>query len=203
MNSLKCKSCGFEEISRFLELGNIPPVNAFITKEEIKNEKSYPLNLAYCPNCFLVQLEEIVPPQDLFRNYLHLSAGSQTNIQHLESVADHINKKLSLNEKTKILEIGSNDGTLLSFFKKYSSNVLGVDPALNLVEVNKQKGVDYIPEFFNTKTASNILKDKGKFDLAIALNVIPHTPNNIDLLKGVRIILKDNGVLMMEGVYAL
>src|SRR3989344_1315562 len=203
MNNLKCNSCGFEGINRFLELGDIPPVNAFITNEEIKDEKKYPLNLAYCPNCFLVQLEEIVPPESLFRNYLHLSAGSQTNVQHLQNVADYIGEKFSLNKDSKILEIGSNDGTLLSFFKKYTDNVLGVDPARNLIEMNKEKGVDYMPEFFNTGTASKILNNNGKFDFIIALNVIPHTPNNIDLLKGIRIVMKDKGVLMMEGVYAL
>ena len=203
MDFLKCKSCGYEDIQRFLELGNIPPVNAFIAQNEIKDEKSYPLNLAYCPNCFLVQLEEIVPPENLFRNYLHLSAGSQTNIQHLQEVADHLGKKFNLNKETKILEIGSNDGTLLAFLKKYTDNVVGVDPAKNLIALNKEKGIDYISEFFNTSTASNILKNKGKFDLIIALNVIPHTPNNIDLLKAARIIMNNSGILMMEGVYAL
>ena len=203
MDFLKCKSCGYEDIQRFLELGNIPPVNAFIAQNEIKDEKSYPLNLAYCPNCFLVQLEEIVPPENLFRNYLHLSAGSQTNIQHLQEVADHLGKKFNLNKETKVLEIGSNDGTLLAFLKKYTDNVVGVDPAKNLIALNKEKGIDYISEFFNTSTASNILKNKGKFDLIIALNVIPHTPNNIDLLKAARIIMNNSGILMMEGVYAL
>lgn len=203
MNELKCKSCGYEGINRFLELGDIPPVNAFIANEQINDEKKYPLNLAYCPNCFLVQLEEIVPPEELFRNYLHLSAGSAVNVSHLKETADYIGNKFEVNENTKVLEIGSNDGTLLNFFKKYTSNVLGVDPAKNLAEINKEKGIDYISEFFNTSTASKIVKDRGKFDLIVALNVIPHTPDNIDLLKGVRIVLQNKGTLIMEGVYAL
>ena len=203
MDGLKCKSCGYEGVIRFLELGDIPPVNAFIALEEIKNEKAYPLNLGYCPNCFLVQLEEIVPPEELFRNYLHLSAGSQANIKHLEEVADYLGNKFNISSNMKVLEIGSNDGTLLSFFKKYTKNIVGVDPAKNLIQLNKEKEVDYIAEFFNTSTASKILKDKGKFDLIVALNVIPHTPDNIDLLKAARIIMDDQATLMMEGVYAL
>ena len=203
MDNLKCQSCGFEGINRFLELGNMPPVNAFISKKEIINEKKYPLNLAYCPHCYLVQLEEVVPPEELFRNYLHLSAGSQTNIQHLQSVADYLGKRFKINEDTKILEIGSNDGTLLSFIKRYTSNLVGVDPAKNLVELNKQKGVEQVAEFFNTSTASSLVKAKGKFDILIALNVIPHTHNNIDLLKAARIAMRDSGTLMMECVYAL
>lgn len=203
MVALKCRSCGYEGIRRFLELGEMPPVNAFISQEEICEEKAYPLNLSYCPNCFLVQLEETVPSEKLFRNYLHLSAGSQSNVAHLEEVADYLSKRFNIGKNTKVLEIGSNDGTLLSFFKKYTDNVLGVDPARNLVEMNKEKGVDYIAEFFNTSTGSEIVKSRGKFDLLVALNVIPHTPDNIDLLKGARFIMKDSGTLVMEGVYAL
>jgi len=203
MNELKCRSCGFEGIKRFLELGNIPPVNAFISKEEIKNEKSYPLNLAYCPICYLVQLEEIVSPEELFRNYLHLSAGSQANINHLKEVADYLGNKFNLNKDSKVLEIGSNDGTLPAFFRKFTANVVGVDPATNLIDLNREKGVDFIPEFFNTSTASKVIMSRGKFDLIVALNVIPHTPDNIDLLKGARMILQNTGTLVMEGVYAL
>ncbi len=203
MSEIPCKSCGYQDIQRFLSLGTIPPVNAFIAAEQIADEKKYPLNLAYCPHCFLVQLEEIVPPEELFRNYLHLSAGSQTNVAHLKEVADYLGKKFKLDNTSKVLEIGSNDGTLLSFFKDHTLQVLGVDPAQNLVEVNEKKGIDYLPEFFTTGTASKIVKSKGQFDLVVALNVIPHTPNNIDLLKAVRIVLKDTGTLVMEGVYAL
>ncbi len=203
MEALQCKSCGYEGLSRFLELGSIPPVNAFIPESEIPSEKAYPLNLAYCPHCFLVQLEQVVPPEDLFRNYLHLSAGSATNVKHLEEVADNLGKRFNLNPESKILEVGSNDGTLPAFFKKYTPHVVGVDPARNLIHINKEKGIDYIPEFFNTSTASHILKTRGTFDLVVGLNVIPHTPNNIDLLKAARIILKDKGTLVMEGVYAL
>ena len=203
MEELKCKSCGYESLNRFLELGNIPPVNAFILPEEIESERAYPLNLAYCPNCFLVQLEEIVPPGALFRNYLHLSAGSQTNVNHLQEVADYLSKRFNITNNTKVLEIGSNDGTLLEFLKKYTPNVVGVDPAKNLIRRNEEKGIDYIPEFFTTSTASQIASSRGKFDLIVALNVIPHTPDNIDLLKAARIVLKDSGALVMEGVYAL
>src|SRR3989344_2298452 len=203
MNELKCNSCGYEGIVRFLELGEMPPVNAFIGEEEIANEEKYPLNLAYCPHCFLVQLGSIVPPDKLFRNYLHLSAGSESNVKHLKEAADYLKNRFKINKDTKILEIGSNDGTLLSFIKNYTEGVVGVDPAKNLAKLNEEKGINYIAEFFDTKTASKISRELGKFDIIVGLNVIPHTPNNIDLLKGARIVLKDKGVLMMEGVYAL
>ncbi|MFC1685692.1 methyltransferase domain-containing protein [Nanoarchaeota archaeon] len=202
-NFPNCKVCKTGKLKRFLELGDIPPVNAFISEEELPNEKAYPLNLAYCESCLLVQIEDIVPPEKLFSNYLHLSSGSASNIKHLREVADNLNSHFSITQDTKILEIGSNDGTLLSFLKEKTDQVLGVDPAKNLVDMNKEKGVDYIPEFFNTSTAAKILEDKGHYDLIVALNVIPHTPDVVDLLQGVERILSPNGTLVMEGAYAL
>lgn len=203
MTNTKCRSCGYQPLNRFLALGDIPPVNAFLETSEIPLEKKYPLNLAYCPHCFLVQLEEIVPPDTLFRNYLHLSSGSGANISHLKEVAELLTKRFNVTKETSILEIGSNDGTLLNFFKAYTPKVIGVDPAKNLEGVNREKGIDYVSEFFDTKTASELVRRRGQIDLIVALNVIPHTPDNIDLLKASRIVLKDSGTLVMEGVYAL
>lgn len=200
--NLKCKVCN-GEIKRFLTLGNIPPVNAFISHQEIINEKAHPLNLAYCASCLLVQIENIVPPENLFSNYLHLSSGSASNISHLKEVAENLNSRFQINNNTKILEIGSNDGTLLAFLKNYTPNILGIDPAENLVKLNKEKGIEMLPKFFNSSTASEIAKTRGTFDIVIALNVIPHTPEVVDLLKGVSMILSPKGILVMEGAYAL
>lgn len=202
MDEKKCASCN-SPLNRFLSLSPMPPVNSFISQEEISKEKSYPLNLAYCPSCLLVQLEDTVPPEELFSNYLHLSSGSSSNIAHLKEVADLVKSKFNISENTKILEIGSNDGTLLSFLKTSTNNLLGIDPAKNLFPLCKEKGIESLPLFFNKKTASDIIEKKGKFDIIIALNVIPHTPNVIDLLNGINLALSENGTLIMEGAYAL
>src|SRR3989344_552646 len=202
-STFKCKVCTTGKLKRFLELGNIPPVNAFLDEREISAEKSYPLNLCYCTSCLLVQLEEIVDPNELFSNYLHLSSSSPGNVNHLSQVADILYSRFKIDRNTKILEIGSNDGTLLSFLKKHTDNVLGVDPAKNLVELSAKINVETLPVFFNTSTVNDIINDKGKFDIVVALNVIPHTPDVVDLLKGVKKILKPMGTLVMEGAYAL
>lgn len=199
----KCKVCGIGKLKEFLTLGEMPPVNAFINSKEIEKEKRYPLTLAYCSECFLVQLINIVPPSELFSNYLHLSSASASNVNHLKELAEYVTKRFNVSRNTKILEIGSNDGTLLSFFKKYSSNILAVEPAQNLFSVSKSKGIETIPTFFSQKVAQKILEKKGRFDIIIAINVVPHTPNVLDLLKGVSTILNSNGTFIMEGVYAL
>lgn len=198
-----CRACNDHELKRFVSLGNIPPVNAFLNPEDITNEKAHPLNMAYCPSCLLAQLEQIVPPEELFSHYLHLSAGSPSNINHLQNVSKMLQKRFSINPDTKILEIGSNDSTLLAFLKEHTPHLLGVDPAKNLVQVSKDKGIDARPLFFNTDTAAEIIKEKGLYDLIVALNVIPHTPNVVDLLRGTHMTLNKNGTLMMEGAYAL
>lgn len=198
-----CKACNAPGLKRFLELGLVPPVNAFLYPHEVPFEKKYPLNLAYCPECLLVQLEDVVPPEELFSNYLHLSSGAPSNVTHLKSVAEFLHASFNFNPHTKVLEIGSNDGTLLSFIQQYTPHVLGIDPAQNLVALNKEKGVEMIPAFFNTRTASAILEKKGAYNLIVALNVIPHTPDVVDLLKGVHTLLAPHGSLIMEGAYAL
>ena len=202
-SNLRCKVCNSGEIRRFLTLGNIPPVNAFIDSSEISKEKSYPLNLSYCSNCLLVQLEDVVPPEKLFSNYLHLSSGSSSNINHLKEVVEVLSSRFKINQDTKVLEIGSNDGTLLAFLKKYTSNLLGIDPAENLVKLSKEKGIETLPKFFNTPTAVDVVKARGTFDIIVALNVIPHTPDVVNLLKGASMILSSKGTLVMEGAYAL
>lgn len=198
-----CRACKTGVLKNFLELGNVPSVNAFIPATDIPLEKKYPLNMAYCSNCLLAQLETIVPPQDLFSNYLHLSAGSATNVEHLREVASLVQRRFNLNSNSKVLEIGSNDATLLAFLKPVTSHLLGVDPAQNLVELSNQKGIQTLPLFFNTKTAADIHKSHGTYDVIIGLNVIPHTPDVVDLLKGVNSLLSQGGTLVMEGAYAL
>ncbi|MBI3334491.1 class I SAM-dependent methyltransferase [Candidatus Pacearchaeota archaeon] len=203
MDQTICKACNTPGLKRFLELGDIPPVNAFLHPDELKNEKAYPLNLAYCPNCMLAQLEEIVPPEKLFEEYLHLSASSAANLSHLKEVAELLNDRFKITSETKILEIGSNDGSLLAFLKPFTAHVLGIDPAKNLIPLSKEKGVETLPIFFNAKRAEQLKNERGTFDFIIGLNVIPHTPNVVDLLKGVHTLLSPKGTLIMEGVYAL
>ncbi|MGE4231830.1 MAG: class I SAM-dependent methyltransferase [Bacteriovoracia bacterium] len=207
MKNKKCAGCGESKLKLLFSLGKMPPVNAFITNEEVPSEEKFPLDKYFCENCKLVQIGEPVDPEKLFSHYLHMSSASQSNIKHLEEVEALIrttSKKVGTElSKSNVLEIGSNDGTLLKLFKKSASNVLGVDPAKNLAEVANSKGVETITDFFSKKLGSKLRKEKGAFDWVVALNVVAHTPDFISLLQGVQTLLSRNGVFMMEAAYVV
>ncbi len=197
----ECQGCGQPKLKKMFDLGDVPSVNTYLTKEEMQKERPYLLDVHWCTNCTLVQLGTIVPPAELFQHYQHLSSASQSNIRHLEELATTLKARIGITDKTKVLDIGSNDGMLLSKFRDVTTNVLGVDPAENLVPYAKEKGVEQIAAFFSVKTAQEVVASHGRYDVMMALNVVAHTPNVRDLLRGVSIVLADKGTFVMEAVH--
>lgn len=200
MKLIKCLGCNSSKCHFLFSLGEMPPVNAFRNFDVA--EENFPLNLFFCESCGLVQLGDIVPPERLFSNYLHLSSGSIGNIRHLKNVSMLLDN-LGLVRDKKILEIGSNDGSLLELLKRAGAEVLGVDPAENLVKNIKSREVDSIVGFFDDGFASAMQKDELYFDTIVALNVIAHTPTFISALNGVKRLLMPNGTFFMENAYVL
>ncbi len=178
----------------------MPPVNAFLATGDIADERSWPLEVDWCATCLLVQLSTVVPPADLFRNYQHLSSASQSNARHLEHLAATLSDRLRLDGETRILEIGSNDGTLLAQFRSITRELLGVDAALNLAELARERGVETISEFMRGQLAKQIVQQRGRYDLVLALNVVAHTPDVNDLLRAARTVLAPGGTFVMEAV---
>ncbi|MCE9556235.1 MAG: methyltransferase domain-containing protein [Planctomycetes bacterium] len=202
--AIACRGCGQPALSRMFSLGNVPGVNAFFTPEEVGRERPYPLDVAWCRECTLVQLESIVPPGELFSHYQHLSSASQSNVRHLGELAALLTSRLGISQQSKVLEIGSNDGTLLSAIKGASqADVLGVDPARNLAEYAQQKGVDQISDFFTPELADKIVAERGARDLVVALNVVAHTPDVSSLLNGIARVLAPGGTFVMEAVHVM
>ena len=202
--AITCRGCGQPALSRMFSLGDVPGVNAFFTREEVGRERPYPLDVAWCRECTLVQLESIVPPGELFSHYQHLSSASQSNVLHLGDLATLLTARLGLTQQSKALEIGSNDGTLLAAIKNASqAEVLGVDPARNLADYARKKGVDQISDFFTSKLADEIVAERGARDLVVALNVVAHTPDVSSLLSGVARVLSPEGTFVMEAVHVL
>jgi hypothetical protein len=203
MPELICRGCDQPHPKRILSLGDIPLVNAFLDADEVAGERCPPLNLARCSRCSLVQLEELVPPQELFCHYLHLSAASAPNREHLKVVVDMLAQRGFIGKDTRLMEIGCNDGTLLGFAKDKVQAVLGVDPAKNLAALNNERGIETIADFFSTRLANEIVNSHGQQDAIVALNVVAHTPSFVDLLQGVEQTLCATGVFMMEAAYVV
>lgn len=198
---MKCRSCN-QKISIFLSLGKMPLVNSFLKKTEIGKEKKYDLSVGFCPNCYLVQLMKTISPNELFRNYIYFSSTSQTILDHCRKTAQYLAKKLKLNSNSLVLEIASNDGAQLQYFKKLGIKILGIDPAKNIANEANKKGIKTIPEFFNYTFAQKMVrKQKIQTDLVYGANVLAHVPEIVDFVKGVKIILKDNGSAVFEFPY--
>ncbi len=197
----KCRSCN-NEIQTFFSLGMMPLVNSFLAKDELKKEKKYELAVAFCPKCYLVQLTKTISPEELFEDYIYFSSTSQTIIEHSRKTASYLTKKLKLTPNSLVLEIASNDGVLLQFFKKLGIRILGVDPAKNIAKIANEKGIKTIPDFFNFKFAQK-LASSGNIhaDLIYGANVFAHVPEIVDFLKGVKTILKNDGTAIFEFPY--
>lgn len=185
------------------DLGNVPSVNSFPLASEVTREQPALLEKCVCPNCFLVQLSTLIPPQNLFAEYRYLSAASQTQVRYLDELAAMLAKRLKLAEQSQVLEFGSNDGTLLAAFHPWTKLVLGVDPAKNLITDAASRGVPMVADFLTQKTAEDIVRDHGQYDLILGLNVVAHTPDLPDLLRAVYQLLKPEGTFVMEAVHVL
>lgn len=198
----KCRICGSNRLYHFLDLGSMPIPNGFLSKDELKNkEYSYPLIACVCENCWLVQLTHVVPPKIMFKNYLYIPSTSKTMLEHFKALADEVISKYSLNEKDLVIDIGSNDGTLLGYFKEQDIKALGIDPASNLVKVARMRGIDTIDDFFTSKLAEKVVLEKGKAKIITATNVVAHIHNLHELITGVEKLLTKDGIFIMEFPY--
>ena len=201
--AVACRGCGETPLESLFNLGAVPSVNSFPTAEEVAREVAVTLEVCVCPRCFLVQLSALIPPPTLFTEYRYLSSASQTQVHYLQELARTLAARLGVTGETRILELGSNDGTFLAAFHPWTQHVLGVDPAKNLVSEAAARGVPMVAEFLSEKTAAVILREHGAYDLILGLNVVAHTPDLPDLLLGIRKLLAPGGVFMMEAVHVM
>lgn len=198
----KCRICKNKKLEKILDLGEMPLANAFLDKNQIdQKENLYPLRVIWCKSCGLLQIDEIVPPEILFRNYVYVSGTSEALRKHFEDLATNVANNFKLNSSSLVIDIGSNDGTLLEEFKKFGLKVIGVEPAVNISKIAQEKGITTVNDFFSENIAKKIVKDNGKADAVTATNVVAHTNDLDGLLKGVSYLLKDDGVFVIEVPY--
>jgi SAM-dependent methyltransferase len=198
-----CRGCDAPGLVPVVSLGSMPPVNAFVDPAAPGDERAYPLDLWFCARCTLVQLAPVVEPARLYGSYTYLSSASRTNVARLEELADDLARRFALDARSRVLEIGSNDGTLLARLGGRTRAVLGVDPARNVAPLAEAAGVRTVVSFFSERLARELARDEGPFDLVLALNVVAHTPDFRDLLAGVRTLLAPGGRCVVEVVHVL
>ena len=202
MNKKKCILCNKGNIKSFVNLGNSPLANNLISlKDYKKNEKKYPLILGKCEKCDHVQLKYLVNPKYMFDNYLYLSSASSTLEKHLNSIPTTINKIRKIKKNDLVIDIGSNDATLLKGYKKFNAKTIGVEPAKNLSKYYKNKKINLVCDYFNIVTANKIKKENGLAKVITATNVFPHLQNLKDFAEAINILLDYDGVLLIEAHY--
>ncbi|MDD1690303.1 MAG: class I SAM-dependent methyltransferase [Methanoregula sp.] len=197
-----CRSCGSDALKPIISLGDQPLANALRTEKDLPiPQKKYPLELVFCPNCSLVQITETVNPEELFSEYLYFSSYSDTMLRHAQSLSARITEKYHLSNDSLVIEIASNDGYLLQYFKKGGIPVLGIDPAKNIVKVAEEKGIPTKCAFFNLETARELRNEGKTGDILLGLNVLAHLADLSGFIEGVKILLKENGTAVFEVPY--
>lgn len=197
-----CRSCGQADLELVLSLGKMPLANALLTAEQLDQpEPTYPLDLAFCPHCALVQITETVPPEKLFREYLYFSSFSDTVLQNAREVVERLIPSRGLDRNSLVVEIASNDGYLLQYYHRQGIPVVGIEPAVNVARVAEERGIRTLCEFFGEGLARQ-LKERGtQADVVHAHNVLAHVADLNGFVRGVQLLLKDDGIAVIEVPY--
>jgi hypothetical protein len=198
---MQCRFCNTELEHVFIDLVNSPASNSFLTKEQLNEpEVFYPLKVYTCHQCFLVQVDEFKKSDAIFNNeYVYFSSYSTSWLQHAKQYTDLMIERFGFNEESQVIEIASNDGYLLQYFKEKNIPVMGIEPTANTAEAAMGKGIKTIIEFFGVELADRLANHwEVKADLLLGNNVLAHVPDIIDFVRGMKIILADDGVITME-----
>ena len=198
-----CRSCGATDLVTILDLGHTPLANALLTAEQLSApDRTYPLELVFCAGCTLVQITETVPPEELFREYFYLSSFSDTMLRHSKAMANRLVRERRLGKDSLVVEIASNDGYLLQYYKRAGVPVLGIEPAINIARIAEQeRGIPTICAFFGEALGERLGKEGRRADVIHANNVLAHVADLNGFMHGISQLLKDDGVVIVEVPY--
>ena len=199
---MACYICEKNELTEILDLGTHTPPLILLSKHDLDNgsEPLFPLKLFFCEDCGLVQLKDAVDPELLFRNYSYTSSASISFKNHLHDFAKYLVKKFDLTRNDLVIDIASNDGTLLEGFLPFEIKVLGIEPS-TVAQLAEQKGVSTVNDFFDESIAKTILEKWGKAKIITATNVFAHIHKLDSLMKGIKLLLDDDGSFISENHY--
>jgi hypothetical protein len=185
-----------------MSLGRTPLANALLTAEQLNgHEDTYPLDLAFCEDCTLVQITETVPPARLFSEYSYFSSFSDTMLRHAETLVERVIRERGLGDGALVAEVASNDGYLLQFYHRAGIRVLGIEPAGNIAKVAEEKGIPTVVDFFGESSARRLAERGDRADVIHANNVLAHVPDLPGFARGLSAMLTDAGVAIIEVPY--
>jgi SAM-dependent methyltransferase len=201
---LACRSCGSNALQHVLSLGKTPLANALLREEQLGDvEPHFPLEVVFCAECTLVQLTESVPPEQLFSEYLYLSSFADTMVRHASDLVSRMIARLGLGKDSLAIEVASNDGYLLQFYRDAGVPVLGIEPARNIAAIAEEKGIPTLCEFFGEALAQRLVREGRMADVIHANNVLAHVPDLNGVVRGFRALLKPEGLVSVEVPYVV
>ena len=199
MTSRPCRFCSAPVEQSFVDLGSTPLANAYLTEAQLEGpEPSYPLRAFVCGECFLVQADSFVPPEDIFSHYAYFSSYSDSWVEHARRFTVMARERFGLDGTSQVIEVASNDGYLLKHFVEAGVPVLGIEPAANVAEAARAVGVPTEARFFGQETARDLVARSLAADLVVGNNVLAHVPDINDFVGGLAAVLKPDGVVSVE-----
>ncbi|MBZ0154773.1 MAG: class I SAM-dependent methyltransferase [Alphaproteobacteria bacterium] len=198
-SGIRCRFCGSPLSDTFADLGVSPLANSYLKQDQLlRMEPFYPLHVYVCPSCFLVQLPVFEAPEEIFSDYAYFSSYSDSWLAHARRYTEMMVERFGLAACHYVVEIASNDGYLLQYFRGKGIPVLGIEPARNVAEAARKKGIPTLTEFFGAKKAEALSTGGQRADLLIGNNVLAHVPGLTDFVEGMKIFLKPYGIITME-----
>jgi 2-polyprenyl-3-methyl-5-hydroxy-6-metoxy-1,4-benzoquinol methylase len=194
-----CRLCGSPLSETFADLGVSPLANAYLTEDELRRgETFFPLHAFVCGECFLVQLSVFATPDRIFSDYAYFSSFSDSWLDHARRYVEEMTDTLELDGDARVVEVASNDGYLLQYFKQRGVPVLGVEPAANVAATAQERGIPTVVEFFGSEVARRLVDDGHAADVVVANNVLAHVPQLHDFVEGLALLVKPDGVVTIE-----
>ena len=199
-----CRSCGSQKAATVLDLGVQPLANNLLRPQDLgKPEPKFPLRLAVCKSCWLLQITDLVPPVQLFSEYLYFSSFSDALLRHARDAAERYICEFGLSGESLVVEIASNDGYLLQNFVRAQVPCLGIEPAANVAKVAREQSIETLVEFFRNALAQKLAASGRRADVILGNNVFAHAPDTNDFVAGLRTLVKPSGRIILEFPYAV
>lgn len=195
-----CRMCGSSGLTKFLDLGFMPPADSFLRRDQLsESETYYPLEVAQCEQCGLAQLTHVVSPEVLYRHdYPYESSITRAGREHWREFASTVTNSFKLSAKDLVVDIGSNVGVLLGCFRENGAKILGIDPATNIVRIAERRGIETLDEFFGVEVARRVLDEKGRATVITATNVFAHVDDLRGFVEAVELLLAPKGSFIFE-----